>query len=124
MVYLNLLRDYLKKYDVRTYLVNTGWTGGAYGVGKRISIHDTRSIITAILNGQLDDVACRYDKIFNLSVPTKVPGVEDKILDPSESWTDKDKYIDRAKKLAQQFVNNIKKFTDVEQSIINSGPKL
>jgi len=124
MVYLNLLRDYLKKYDVKIYLVNTGWTGGAYGVGERISIHDTRSIITAILNGQLDDVACRYDKIFNLSVPTKVTGVEDKILDPSESWSDKEKYIDSANKLAQQFVNNIKKFTDVEQSIINSGPRI
>jgi phosphoenolpyruvate carboxykinase (ATP) len=124
MVYLNLLRKYLQKYKTTTYLVNTGWTGGAYGVGKRISIHDTRSIITAILTGKLDSVEYRHDEIFNLSVPQKVEGVEDKILDPSLSWTDKGKYVDQAKKLAQLFVENIKKFSGVDQTIINSGPKM
>ncbi|MFA6016985.1 MAG: phosphoenolpyruvate carboxykinase (ATP) [Patescibacteria group bacterium] len=124
MVYLNLLKKYLEKYQATTYLVNTGWVGGAYGVGKRISIHDTRNIITAILTGKLDQVECRHDEIFNLFVPTHIPGVEDKILDPSLSWDDKVLYYDSAKRLAQLFVENIKKFPNVDQSIINSGPKL
>ncbi len=124
MVYLNLLKKYLMKYDAKTYLVNTGWIGGAYGVGKRISIADTRNIITAILTGQLDEVKCRHDKIFNLFVPIKVPGVDEKILDPSLSWSDKNLYNENAKKLAKLFTENIKKFPDVLQSIIDSGPKL
>lgn len=124
MVYLNLLKKYLMKYNAKTYLVNTGWTGGAYGVGKRISINDTRSIITAILTGKLDDVECRQDEIFNLYVPKQVPGVDEKILDPSLSWPNKGLYYDSAKKLAKLFAENIKKFPGVLESIINSGPKL
>ena len=124
MVYLNLLRKYLKRYEAKTFLVNTGWIGGAYGVGHRISINDTRSIIAAILSGKLDEAECRQDEIFNLFVPIKVPGVNEKILDPSLSWPNKGLYYDSAKKLAQLFVENIKKFPEVDQLIINSGPKL
>jgi phosphoenolpyruvate carboxykinase (ATP) len=123
MIYLNLLKKYLKKYETKTFLVNTGWIGGAYGVGSRIPIKETRNIISAILSGQLDDVECRHDEIFNLFVPVKVPGVDEKILDPSLSWVNKSLYYNSAKKLAQLFVENIKKFPDVYQSIINSGPK-
>lgn len=122
MVYLNLLKKYLKKYEATTFLVNTGWTGGAYGVGKRISIADTRSIITAILSGKLNQVQCRHDKIFNLYVPTQVPGVDEKVLDPSLSWDDKGLYYDSARKLAKLFTENIKKFPGVDQLIINAGP--
>lgn len=124
MVYLNLLRKYLKKYSTTTFLVNTGWIGGGFGVGKRISISDTRNIITAILSGNLDKVVCRHDKIFNLNVPIKVPGVAEEILDPSLSWDNKSLYYDSAKKLAKLFIENIKKFPGVYQSIINSGPKV
>ncbi len=124
MVYLNLLKKYLKKYETKTFLVNTGWIGGAYGVGKRISINDTRNIITAILTGRLDEVVCRPDEIFNLYVPIKVPGVDKKILDPSLSWKNKSLYYDSAKKLAKLFTENIKRFPDVLQSIVNSGPKI
>lgn len=123
MVYLNLLKKYLKRYEAKTFLVNTGWIGGAYGVGHRISIHDTRSIISAILSGKLDKADCRHDKIFNLFVPIKVPGVEDKILDPSLSWNDKNLYYKSANKLAVLFTENIKKFPGVLQSIIDSGPR-
>jgi phosphoenolpyruvate carboxykinase (ATP) len=114
----------LNKYKTTTFLVNTGWTGGAYGVGKRISIHDTRNIITAILTGKLDEEEYRHDEIFNLFVPVSVPGVEEKVLNPSLSWSDKNLYNDKAKNLAQLFVENIKKFPSVDQTIINSGPKL
>ena len=123
MVYLSLLKKYLKKYETKTFLVNTGWIGGAYGVGKRISINDTRNIITAILTGRLDEVVCRPDEIFNLYVPIKVPGVDKKIFDPSLSWKNKSLYYNSAKKLAKLFTENIKKFPDVLQSIINSGPR-
>ncbi len=123
MVYLNLLKKYLKKYKTNTFLVNTGWIGGAYGVGRRISIHDTRDIITAILSGKLDNVDYRHDKIFNLYVPISVPGVDEKILNPSLSWKNKNQYYDCAKKLAQLFAENIKKFPEIDQSIINSGPR-
>ncbi|MDO9028674.1 MAG: phosphoenolpyruvate carboxykinase (ATP), partial [Candidatus Roizmanbacteria bacterium] len=100
MVYLNLLKKYLKKYETKTFLVNTGWIGGAYGVGSRIPIKETRSIIAAILSGQLDNVECRHDEIFNLYVPMVVPGVDPKILDPSLSWSEKNLYLKSAKKLA------------------------
>lgn len=123
MVYLNLLKKYLKKYETKTFLVNTGWIGGAYGVGSRIPILETRNIITAILTGKLDNTDCRHDKIFNLFVPIKVPGVDKKILDPSLSWENKSLYYKSAKRLAQLFVENIKKFPGVYRSIINSGPK-
>lgn len=113
----------MKKYNTKTYLVNTGWIGGAYGIGSRIPIAVTRNIITSILSGDLDKVECRHDKIFNLSVPVKVMNVDEKILDPSLSWANKGLYYDSAKKLAQLFVENIKKFPDVHESIINSGPR-
>ena len=124
MVYLNLLKKYLKKYEARTFLVNTGWIGGAYGVGQRIPIAETRHIISAILSGKLNNVECRYDEIFNLFVPMKVPGVDPLILDPSLTWKDKGLYYESARKLAGLFAENIKKFPGVYQSIINSGPKL
>lgn len=124
IVYLSLLKKYLKKYKTKTFLVNTGWIGGAYGVGSRIPIKETRSIIAAILSGQLDNVECRHDEIFNLYVPMVVLGVDPKILDPSLSWPDKNLYLKSAKKLAGLFGENIKKFPGVDQSIINSGPKI
>lgn len=124
MVYLDLLKKYLKKYEARTFLVNTGWIGGAYGTGKRIPIHDTRNIISAILSGQLDQTECRHDGILNLFVPKRVPRVDQKILDPSLTWENKSLYYESVRRLAGLFNENIKKFSGVYQSIINSGPKL
>jgi phosphoenolpyruvate carboxykinase (ATP) len=122
MVYLNLLKKYLKKYKTQVYLVNTGWVGGAYGVGKRISIKDTRAIIAAILKGRLGKAPVRHDKIFNLDVPVSVPGVFANILDPSFSWLNQKFYNEQAKKLANLFVDNMKKYKSVTRDIINSGP--
>lgn len=124
MIYLNLLKKYLKKYKTQVYLVNTGWVGGAYGVGKRISIKDTRAIVDAALSGRLDSVNTRHDEIFNLDVPVSISNVNVNILDPSFSWTNKKFYNDQAKKLATLFVNNMKKYKGVSISIINSGPKI
>ncbi len=124
MVYLNLLKTYLKKNHTEVFLVNTGWVGGGYGSGKRISIKDTRAIVTAILSGKLDKVSCRYDGIFNLYVPEKVPGVDDKILDSSSQWEDKNGYLQTAKNLARLFYENIKQYKGISKSVVKSGPKL
>ncbi len=123
-IYLNLLRKYLKKYETRVFFVNTGWIAGPYGQGYRIPIKETRKIVTAILSGQLDDTPCRHDKIFNLYVPKYVPGLANqKILDPVTLWKDKNLYFKKARFLAKLFIENIKKYPDVLESIINSGPK-
>ncbi|MCX7955813.1 MAG: phosphoenolpyruvate carboxykinase (ATP) [Patescibacteria group bacterium] len=124
MVYLNLLKKYLKKYEIKVFLINTGWIGGKYAVGKRISIEETRNIVSAILLGKLDNTPCQYNKIFNLYVPEFVPEINQNILDPSFSWTNKNQYQQEAKKLAFLFNENIKKYQGlVLDSIINSGPK-
>lgn len=124
MVYLNLLKKYLKKHETRVYLVNTGWVAGPYGTGYRIPIKETRNIVHAILSGELDSVECHHDKTFNLFIPHRVPGVDQKILDPSLLWPDKKQYLQTAKNLAKLFVENMKKYSGVYQSIINSGPQL
>ena len=123
-VYLNLLHYYLKKYQTKVYLVNTGWVGGPYGVGHRIAIFDTRNIIKAILEGKLDKTSFFYHPIFNLYIPKNVPGVNPNLLDPSFSWTNKEYYQKEAKKLAALFIENMKKYTGVPKTVINSGPKI
>ena len=123
MIYLSLLKKYLQKYQTKTFLVNTGWIGGAYGSGSRIPIAETRNIINAILSGDLDSTECRMDSIFNLFVPITVAGVNQKILNPSLFWKNKDLYLKSANNLARLFGENIKKFSGVDQNIINSGPK-
>lgn len=122
MVYANLLDQYTATYKTNVYLVNTGWSGGAYGVGQRISIKDTRSIVTAILEGKLDNTSYRRDPIFNLEIPESVPGVNANILNPRELWQDKTAYDAKAKELANLFIENFKKFKDIPQKIVNAGP--
>lgn len=123
MVYLRLLKTYLKKYQTKVFFVNTGWVAGPYGVGYRIPILTTRKIIWAILSGKLDNVSYYHDKIFNLYVPEKVPGLKNnKILKPSELWKNKKDYLKQANYLASLFVENIKKY-QVSSLIIDSGPK-
>ena len=124
LVYADLLKFYLQKYHTKVYLVNTGWSGGAYGVGKRISIKDTRSIITAILEGKLDKRKTYHDTVFNLDVPVQVPTVNSRILFPRNLWIDKKAYDIKAKELAGLFIQNFKKFTNIPNSIINAGPHL
>jgi len=124
MVYLNLLKKYLKKYETKVFLINTGWIAGPYGVGERIPIKETRNIVKAVLSGALNETPCRHDEVFNLYVPTKVSGVEEKILNPESLWKDKNLYLQAAKNLAKLFVENMKKYPDVLPSIINSGPRL
>ena len=122
-VYAKLLGEKINQHNTVVYLVNTGWSGGPYGVGKRIKIKYSRAMITSALSGALDVVKYRHDDLFNLDIPTEVEGVPSEILDPRNTWNDKDSYELSAKKLAQMFVENFKKFDNVLPEIIKAGPK-
>jgi phosphoenolpyruvate carboxykinase (ATP) len=122
-VYARLLGEKIAKYKARVWLVNTGWTGGRYGVGSRMKIADTRAMITAALSGQLDTVAYRRDALFNLDVPTTCPGVSEQVLDPRSTWNDSAQYDDQAKRLARLFTENFKTFArDVDRAVTLAGP--
>ncbi|HOV68987.1 MAG TPA: phosphoenolpyruvate carboxykinase (ATP) [Clostridia bacterium] len=122
-VYANLLGEYMTKYGAKVYLINTGWTGGEYGVGKRMSIKFTRAMVTAALTGALETVEYQRDPIFNVDVPKTCPGVPSEVLDPRNTWTDKAAYEKSATALAKKFVENFRKYTGMSQDIINGGPK-
>ena len=123
-VYARALGERIARYKARVWLVNTGWTGGAFGVGKRMSIAHTRAMITAALSGQLDDVQYQRHPVFNLEMPTSCPGVPSDVLDPRSTWADKTAYDAQAKKLAAMFVDNFKTFeADVDRAVVDAGPK-
>jgi phosphoenolpyruvate carboxykinase (ATP) len=108
-VYANLLGDRLRKHKTQVWLVNTGWTGGPYGVGSRISIPYTRAMVRAALRGDLDGVEYRLDPVFGLQVPKLCPGVPDKVLDPRETWQNKRAYDEQARKLKAMWDEQMKK---------------
>ena len=110
--YGNLLRDLIAEHDAKCWLVNTGWTGGAYGVGNRMPIKETRALLSAALDGSLNNVEFRIDENFGFDVPVAVPGVDGSILNPRETWSDADAYDVQAKKLVGMFVANFDKFLD------------
>jgi len=123
--YAELLKRKIERYGVTCWLVNTGWVGGPYGVGKRISIKYTRALLNAALNGKLDQVKFAKDPIFGFEVPTKCPDVPDEVLNPASSWGDKKEYDRRYKDLAMRFVQNFAKFTDIApQEVLDAGPKI
>ena len=122
-VYAKLLGEKINQHNTVVYLVNTGWSGGPYGVGKRIKIKYSRAMVTAAISGSLDIVKYRHDDLLNLDIPTEVEGVPSEILDPKHTWADKDSYDLSAKKLAQMFVENFRKFENVSDEIIAAGPK-
>lgn len=123
-VYANLLGTKITRHQVKVWLVNTGWTGGCYGVGKRIPIQHTRAMLTAVLNGTLDKVPTTIDPVFGLHVPTHCPGVSDELLTPRLSWSDPHAYDIQAYKLAQMFVDNFKQFADAVAPQVLQGQPL
>ena len=123
-VYAKLLGEKITKHKTVVYLINTGWSGGPYGIGKRMNIHHTRRMVTAALTGELDIVKYRHDGVFNLDVPTSCPDVPSEVLDPRNTWSEKDAYDHSARKLAQMFVENFKKFGNVSKEIRDAGPQI
>ena len=124
-IYAELLEEKITKNNAECWLVNTGWIGGAYGVGERISIKHTRALLNAALEGKLDDVPMRIDPVFGFEVPTVCEGVPSEILDPRESWADKKAYDKKAKELALSFVENFKEFDAAQiQEVLDAGPKV
>ncbi|MBZ0215749.1 MAG: phosphoenolpyruvate carboxykinase [Fimbriimonadaceae bacterium] len=122
-VYGNLLREKIAKHGTTCWLVNTGWTGGPYGVGTRMPIKETRALLSAALDGSLNNAPMRKDPVFGFEVPTEVPGVEPGILDPRSTWSDGAAYDEQAKELAQMFVDNFGKFVDhVDPDVQESAP--
>jgi phosphoenolpyruvate carboxykinase (ATP) len=101
--YASLLGEKIRKHRTQVYLINTGWSGGPYGEGKRMDIHITRAIIKAVLNGELDKVAYAEDKTFHISIPASCPDVPDEILQPRNTWKDAEAFEKRAQKLAAEF---------------------
>lgn len=122
MTYANLLKEKIARHQTRVFLINTGWQGGAYGIGKRISIQHTRRMVAAAMDGYLDYVDYEIDPIFNLHIPVRCPGIPDGILNPRTSWSDPAAYHRSAIHLAGMFDKNFRKFTGVPQEVADSGP--
>ena len=124
LVYAELLKEKIKKFNVPVYLVNTGWIGGSPSSGaKRISIKFTRKMITAILDNQINEAKYTKDSIFGLDIPISLNDIPDEILDPRCMWSDKKQYDLEAKNLADLFKNNFEKYGDSVDHLKEFGPK-
>ncbi|MCK4545440.1 phosphoenolpyruvate carboxykinase (ATP), partial [candidate division WOR-3 bacterium] len=99
-------------------------SGGPYSIGKRIDLSYSRAMVTAALNGELDDIDFYKESYFNLMIPKSCPGVPDELLNPIYTWDNKDEYDRLAKELANKFNDNIKKFKGIEEDVLKSGPSL
>ena len=122
-VYADMLGKRIDEHESKVYLINTGWVGGPYGVGRRMNLQQTRSMVKAAVNGDLEKVSFTRHEIFNVEIPISCPGVPDHILDPINTWSDKQKYVESAKRLASLFVKNFEKFGSMPLEIINAGPR-
>ena len=121
--YGNLLRQLIARHDVTCWLVNTGWTGGAYGTGNRMPIKATRTMLSAALDGSLKEAEFRTDANFGFEVPLAIDGVENAILDPRATWSDKAAYDVQASALVEMFINNFGKFEDhVDSEVLGAAP--
>ncbi len=125
MVYAKLLGEKIQRHSSQCWLVNTGWTGGAYGTGSRMKIAYTRAMIDALLAGELDTVPCRADPVFGLLVPQSCPGVPSEVLNPRGTWADGVAYDAQARKLAEMFRENFKQYLDrVTVEVREAGPRV
>jgi phosphoenolpyruvate carboxykinase (ATP) len=124
-IYANMLGEKIAKHNVHCWLVNTGWTGGAYGVGKRIEIAHTRAMIHAILSGELESTATSQHPVFGFHVPETVRDVPVELLNPRNTWKNPEAYDEKTRDLALQFIENFNEYSDnVSKEICLAGPKL
>jgi len=122
--YANMLAQKMDKHGAQCWLVNTGWTGGKFGIGKRMSIHHTRDLLNAALDGELDQVEYRKDKLFGFEVPMTCPGVPEDVRDPANTWGSKDDYWKTYDGLAARYIENFKLYEDgCSQEVVAAGPK-
>ena len=119
-----MLADKISKYNSSVYLINTGWSGGPYGIGKRMDLKYTRAMVSASLNGDLERVNYIHDNIFNLDIPLSCPQIPSKILDPKSSWSNTDQYIVAAKRLAHLFIENFNRFGEETKYLTKFGPQI
>jgi phosphoenolpyruvate carboxykinase (ATP) len=122
-VYARMLGQKLDEHGSAVWLVNTGWTGGAYGEGQRMPIAATRALLRAALDGELDQGEYRLDPIFGFEVPVEVPGVDSSLLDPRSTWSNPDAYDEKARYLATRFRENFQKF-GADENIVQAGPRV
>lgn len=121
--YAEMLGEKMDKCNVNIWLINTGWSGGEYGTGKRISLKHTRSMISSILKGELDNIDYTKHKIFGLNMPNSCPNVPSKILNPKNTWSDKLAYNKKANILAEAFRKNFNQFAEhANQEILDAAP--
>ncbi|HBY68878.1 MAG TPA: phosphoenolpyruvate carboxykinase (ATP), partial [Flavobacteriaceae bacterium] len=119
--YAEMLSAKMKEAGVNVWLINTGWTGGPYGTGRRMKLKYTRAMITAALNDQLENVTYEKHPIFGLNMPKECPNVPDEVLNPRETWEDKTAYDAKAETLAKSFEKNFEKFESYANEEILSG---
>jgi phosphoenolpyruvate carboxykinase (ATP) len=122
-VYAEMLGEKIDKHQSRVYLVNTGWSGGPYGVGERMNLALTRALVTAAIDGSIEKATFKPDPIFGVLCPEALPGVPSEVLQPRNTWTDKAAYEVKAWELAERFNQNFKKFTNISEEIVAAGPK-
>jgi len=123
--YADMLGKKIRAHKVNVWMINTGWSGGAYGVGSRIKLSYTRAMITAALEGELDNVEYEAHPIFGMMMPKTCPGVPSEILNPGNTWADKDEYDAKAKELAKQFIKNFEKYASgASEETAGTAPKV
>ncbi len=123
--YAAMLGKKMQENNVNVWMINTGWTGGAYGTGSRMKLKYTRAMITAALDGSLNNATFINDPVFGMAVPTSCPGVPEELLQPRNTWADKNAYDEKAKYLAGLFVKNFEKYKDgVSEEILQAAPKM
>ncbi|MGH2786600.1 MAG: phosphoenolpyruvate carboxykinase (ATP) [Actinomycetota bacterium] len=121
--YAQMLGERIARHGAQVFLVNTGWTGGPYGVGRRIELDHTRALVAAATSGALDGVETKKHSIFNLDIPVRCPGVPDGVLDPQSTWPHVEEYEVKAQELARMFAQNFERFRDsVPAEVVKSGP--
>ena len=121
MVYAELLGKRIQEHNTAVYLVNTGWSGGPYGVGSRINLHYTRSMVNAVLRNELE-FGHEIDPVFKLALPKACPGVPMDILNPRKTWADPAAYDEQARKLAHLFRENFNKFSEAPRALAAAQP--